>query len=86
MDEILKNDIVKLGSAFPGGISETIYKMVIYLLYEEYSDRNLAELLSLFTGKTYAQVYNDISGISSYHFADVEIQTIEIKLKKCGLF
>lgn len=59
--------------------------MVLYLLYEEYSDRNLSELIAAFTEKSYEQVYNDILGISKYHFADMKIQLIESKLQKYGL-
>ena len=49
-----------LSKAFPAGIEEHEYVPLIILLYEHMSDRNLAEIVSLFIGKNYEEVYNDV--------------------------
>lgn len=51
MTEILTKELYKLEDAFPNGMNQTEYRMVITLLYEDYSDRNLSDLLSTFTKK-----------------------------------
>ncbi|WP_332862694.1 DUF3349 domain-containing protein [Janthinobacterium svalbardensis] len=49
-----------LRSAYPGGMPETAYVAVLALLYEHFSDRNLAELMAAVTGKDAAVVLNDV--------------------------
>jgi len=46
--------------AYPNGIDESKYLALIAVLYEYMSDRNLAEVISIFTGKKLEVVLNDI--------------------------
>lgn len=54
-----------LRSAYPGGMSDTAYCAALALLYEHFSDRNLAELMAAVTGKDAATVLNDIYACAS---------------------
>lgn len=47
-------------AAYTDGINESRYLPLIALLYEYMSDRNLAEIISLCTGKDSAVVLNDV--------------------------
>lgn len=85
MTEILTKELYKLEDAFPNGMNQTEYRMVITLLYEDYSDRNLSDLLSTFTKKSEAEVYNDILGINEYCFENVDLFPMLCKLKEFGL-
>ncbi len=46
--------------AYPNGVDESKYLSLIAVLYEYMSDRNLAEVMSLFTGKEFEVALNDI--------------------------
>ncbi|MCC7646332.1 MULTISPECIES: DUF3349 domain-containing protein [unclassified Janthinobacterium] len=54
-----------LRSAYPGGMPDTAYFHVLALLYEHFSDRNLAELMAAVTGKDAATILNDIYACAS---------------------
>ncbi|AQR71727.1 hypothetical protein BZG29_03010 [Janthinobacterium sp. LM6] len=54
-----------LYSAYPGGMPDTAYFAVLALLYEHFSDRNLAELMAAVTAKDAATVLNDIYACAS---------------------
>ncbi|HAC62390.1 MAG TPA: DUF3349 domain-containing protein [Cyanothece sp. UBA12306] len=61
-----------LKSAFPNGIDEQSYYPLLALLYEEMSDRNLAEVISQYTNQSYESVLNDI-----YRVASTDISSLE---------
>lgn len=63
MPKHLQPTVVLLKKSFPTGLEGNEYLAVIQLLYDNMSDRNLAEVLSFVTGKPYACCYNDICGI-----------------------
>lgn len=79
MEDILKKDLENLRKMFPNGVNENEYKNILHLFYEEYSDRNLAELISNFTNKPYAQVYNDILRVAQYNSSNNDIDDIKNK-------
>jgi hypothetical protein len=54
-----------LRSAYPGGMPDTAYFAVLTLLYEHFSDRNLADLMAAVTGKDAAEILNDIYACAS---------------------
>ncbi|RYD67927.1 MAG: DUF3349 domain-containing protein, partial [Verrucomicrobiaceae bacterium] len=52
-----------LEKAFPAGVAEEEYMPLLVLLYPYLSDRNLAEVVSMFTGRMYGGVLNDVYGV-----------------------
>lgn len=54
-----------LASAFPRGVDEEIYYPLLFLLYEEMSDRSLARAIAAFTGQDYHQVLNDVYKVAT---------------------
>ncbi|WHX98036.1 hypothetical protein [Neobacillus sp. DY30] len=58
--EHLKNTYSLLTRAFPNGVTESQYLHILGILYEHMSDRNLSEIVSLFTNKSSSVVKNDI--------------------------
>ncbi|OUR89981.1 hypothetical protein A9Q81_20360 [Gammaproteobacteria bacterium 42_54_T18] len=57
----LESSYRMLREAYQNGISDADYYPLVALLYEDFSDRNLAEVISCFTGKEYSVVINDIA-------------------------
>lgn len=49
-----------LQCAFPQGIEEQEYLPLLSILYEEMSDRSLAQVIAEFTGREYYAVLNDV--------------------------
>lgn len=49
-----------LQCAFPQGIEEQEYFPLLLILYEEMSDRSLAQVIAEFTGREYHAVLNDV--------------------------
>ena len=57
----LESSYRMLSSAYPNGVPETDYYPLLALLYDEFSDRNLAEVISSVTCKENSVVLNDIA-------------------------
>lgn len=74
-----------LHSAYPGGMPDTAYMPVLTLLYEHFSDRNLAELVAAVTGKDVARVFNDIQACASSKLEPAAIDTVKSLLERHGL-
>ncbi|MCC7711436.1 DUF3349 domain-containing protein [Janthinobacterium sp. GW460W] len=74
-----------LRSAYPGGMPDTAYFAVLALLYEHFSDRNLAELMAAVTGKDAAIVLNDIYACVSSKPAAPAIAATRTLLTRHGL-
>ena len=74
-----------LRSAYPGGLPDTAYFAVLALLYEHFSDRNLAELMAAVTGKDAALVLNDIYACASSKPAPSAIAAARKLLARHGL-
>ena len=72
-------------SAYPKGVKEIKYLPLIAVLYEYMSDRNLAEVISLFTGKDYAVVINDLYRTQSTDKpSDSEVEIVKQELLPFG--
>jgi hypothetical protein len=74
-----------LRSAYPGGMPDTAYVPVLALLYEHFSDRNLAELMAAVTHKDAATVLNDIYACASSKPAPSAIAAARRRLERHGL-
>lgn len=61
----LKSTYELLKRAYPHGIDAQSYFPLLTLLSNEMSDRNLAEVVSYYTGQEYAMVLNDIYQVQS---------------------
>ncbi|PHV39479.1 hypothetical protein CSQ95_09800 [Janthinobacterium sp. BJB304] len=74
-----------LRSGYPGGMPDTAYFAVLALLYEHFSDRNLAELMAAVTGKDAATILNDIYACASSEPAPSAIAAARKLLARHGL-
>ncbi|WP_258194946.1 DUF3349 domain-containing protein [Janthinobacterium sp. PAMC25594] len=74
-----------LRSAYPGGMPETAYVAVLALLYEHFSDRNLAELMAAVTGKDAATILNDVYACASSRPEAAAIAAARRLLERHGL-
>ncbi len=74
-----------LQCAFPQGISEQFYLPLLSILYEEMSDRNLAQVIAEFTGREYPAVLNDVYGVAAKPtFTPELIEAVQRKLMSCN--
>ena len=74
-----------LRSAYPGGMPDTAYFAVLALLYEQFSDRNLSELMAAVTGKDAATVLNDVYACASSRPEASAIAAARRQLERHGL-
>ncbi|WP_235502002.1 DUF3349 domain-containing protein [Janthinobacterium sp. Ant5-2-1] len=74
-----------LRSAYPAGIPGSAYFPVLAVLYEHFSDRNLAELMAAVMGKDAAVVLNDIYACASSKPASAAIAAAKRLLEQHGL-
>ncbi|MFB0840764.1 DUF3349 domain-containing protein [Paenibacillus oleatilyticus] len=58
--EHLERTCTMLNKAFPAGIGKEEYYPLLALLYEHLTDRNLAEVIVIVTGKDSAAAHNDV--------------------------
>jgi hypothetical protein len=74
-----------LKCAFPQGISEEFYSPLLAILYEEMSDRNLAQVIADFTGREYHAALNDVYRVASMAtFSPELIEAVQQKLMGCN--
>ncbi len=72
-----------LTCAFPNGVLESEYIPLLFVLQEEMSLRNTAEIVSIFLKKDYHVVLNDTYGASNCE--DNEgVNVIKSKMLPCG--
>ncbi|EZP38662.1 Protein of unknown function [Janthinobacterium lividum] len=81
----LSGAVRMLRSAYPAGIPDSAYFAVLALLYEHFSDRNLAELMAAVMGKDAAVVLNDIYACASSKPAPSAIAASRNLLEQHGL-
>lgn len=82
--DALKSTYDMLAESFPDGISEEQYWIILYLLYDDMSDENLAIVMSHFVNKSYAIISNDIYRACQMEFDSVLLDEIENRLEKHG--
>lgn len=70
--------------AFPNGIESQVYLPLLALLYDEMSDRNLAEVVACYTGKDYGVVLNDMYRVSTDIPSAEAITKVKQRLLACG--
>jgi Protein of unknown function (DUF3349) len=74
-----------LQRTFPDGIEVQDYLPLLALLYDEMSDRNLAEVVAHYTGKDYGIVLNDVYRVRSTDIPKIEaIDKVKQSLLACG--
>lgn len=56
----LASTVALLQRAFPEGIDDASYLHVIHVLYEYMADGNLAEVMSIVTGRDVGETLNDV--------------------------
>lgn len=70
--------------AFPAGVSEEYYWILIYLLYDYLADENLALVMSNVTDRPVEIIANDIYKINQVTLDKKAIQEVEYMLNAHG--
>lgn len=71
--------------AFPQGIDEQMYLPLLSVLYEQMSDRSLAQVIAEYTQKNYHVVLNDVYRVGSMRNVSYQsITTVKQKLISAG--
>lgn len=65
-------------------LDDESYFAVIYYLYEYMSDGNLADIISIFTGKSLGIVMNDVLKVGSIKFDKDVLHAVKAALDKAG--
>lgn len=58
--------LCELKKCFPDKLNKEEYFALLHILFDFYSNRNLAELISDFTGNDYYTTLNDVYGIECF--------------------
>lgn len=82
--EFLKATYTMLMEAFPNGICEENYFVILYLFYDYMSDENLTLLMSFFTDKSLGIIENDIYRVHQMKFDSQLLDAIKSRLDKYG--
>lgn len=82
--EHLESTYKMIMSAFPNGIAEDSYDALIALLYDEMSDRNLAETLSYLNGEHYLMILQDVYRVAVDRGAIENLEEVRALLLKHG--
>jgi predicted metal-dependent hydrolase len=81
----LVNTYRLLQCAFPQGIGEQFYLPLLSILYEDMSDRNLAQSIAEFTGLEYHAVLHDVYRVAATPtFSSELIEAVQEKLMRCN--
>ena len=80
----LRSTIDLIRKAFPDGISDEDYAFVLRLFYDHLSDRNLADVISLTTGREPATTLNDIYRSASIPESDRDLERVRSVLYEHG--
>ena len=82
--EYLKSTYNMLFGAFPDGICEEYYWVILYLLYDYMSDRNLALLMTFFVDKPLEIIMNDVYKVCYMDFNEGLLNKIKSELDRYG--
>lgn len=82
--DFLKSTQEMLFHAFPDGIDEESYWVLLYLLYDHMCDENLALVMSSVTAKPMEIIANDIYGACHLMLDEKEVQEIKCILDMHG--
>ena len=74
-----------LQCAFPQGIEEQEYLPLLSILYEQMSDRSLAQVIAEFTGREYHAALNDVYRVGAAEASKVGevVDSVNQKLMRC---
>lgn len=78
--DVIKSTQEMLLYAFPNGISEECYWVLLYLLYDYMSDENLALVMSSLIKKPIGIIENDIYKAPKLQLDEKKIQEVKYKL------
>ena len=84
MPDFLKSTQEMVFQAFPNGVNEERYWVLIYLLYDYILDENLALVLSNVIDKPIEIITNDIYKINNLKLNEKAIQEVKCKLNIHG--
>lgn len=74
-----------LQCAFPNGIDEETYMLLLAVLYDQMSARSLAQVISSYTGKDYYIVLNDVYRVGATEAVSSQaLSKTEQQLLNCG--
>ncbi len=75
-----------LQCAFPQGIEDQEYLPLLSILYEQMSDRSLAQVIAEFTGREYHAVLNDVYRVGAVETLRVGevVDSVNQKLMRCN--
>lgn len=73
-----------LFEAFPNGVCEEEYWIILYLMYDYMSDENLALIMSFFINKPLGIIENDIYRVCQMKFDSNLLEKVKNRLDKCG--
>lgn len=82
--DFFKSTQAMLLQAFPDGIDEESYWVLLYLLYDYMADENLALVMSSFVKKTLGMIENDIYKACDLKFDENVIQQVKCRLNTYG--
>ncbi|MBQ7775081.1 MAG: hypothetical protein IJ379_04085 [Lachnospiraceae bacterium] len=84
MQDFLKPTYSMLSKAFPTGIREEEYWVVLHLLYDYMADENLAIVMSALADKPLGTVTNDIYKVCQMDLDVKLLDELKSKLDMCG--
>lgn len=74
--EYLQHALRWLRRVLPNGLPEALYPAVLSVLYNEFSDRNLAQLIAAHTGRDAAIVLNDIYRVINVPPSEQDVERV----------
>jgi hypothetical protein len=84
----LRDTFEMIRAAFPEGVSESVYRPLLALLYEGMSFRGVAGVVAYCTGRPYSLVYNDVLGAVSPYTPDrpdqTQLESVRRQLREHG--
>jgi hypothetical protein len=83
--DYLRSTYQLVASAFPAGIDQESYLPLLKVLANYMSQRNLADVVALYTGKDVGIIYNDILGAIDVVLPDNVLQRVRNALEANGL-
>lgn len=82
--DFLKSTYTMLYQAFPNGVDEESYWVLLYLLYDYMADENVALIMSAFVDRSLGVITNDIYKVYRMNFNKKAIKEVKRKLDTCG--
>lgn len=84
MSDYITMSIDMLQRAFPAPPTDSEYLALMRILAPHMSQRNLADVVFIFTGRDYARVRNDVLGIDGMALDEQELGKVQHRLDSAG--